>query len=88
MLERMEKHPRLMAIYFITSLITVIIGCLLIIDVMQHDNRNKKAIPELRMELPQESYKAYNIDGLSEEEIQSLIENGREEVTSGEIIVK
>lgn len=71
-----EKHPKLISLGFILCLIVLVYGGLCVVDTIQRETRPE---PEFSLDLERkEEIKSYDVNGLTEEEIDMLLERGRQ----------
>ena len=80
-----SKHKRLIKFGIKLSIIIVIWGIIEVVSAVQETNRNKSASDAVNLESYQEErFKAYNVEGLSDEEIDELLEQAHQEYENQE----
>lgn len=71
-----EKHPKLLSLGVILCLGVLVYGTLCVVDTIQKEMRPE---PQYSLDLEKkEEVKVYNVEGLTEEEIDQLLNRGDE----------
>lgn len=71
-----EKHPKLLSLGFILCLGVLVYGGLCVVDTIQKEMRPE---PQYSLDLEKkEEVKVYDVEGLTEEEIDQLLNRGDE----------
>ena len=79
-----EQHRHLIKAGIILAVIVVVWGAIEVISIIQYNNRQKTMSPVITMEERTEEFKAYDVTGLEQEEIDSALEKQRESEKSQE----
>lgn len=84
MKELWSQHRRLIKAGIILAVIVVVWGAIEVISIVQYNNRQKTMSPVITMEERTEEFKAYDVTGLEQEEIDTALEKQRESEKSQE----
>lgn len=76
--ELWEQHKTLIKTGIILAMLVIIWGTIEVVSAIQYNNRQKTASPVISMEERTEEFKAYDVTGLSQEEIDEALEKQRE----------
>lgn len=72
-----DKNPRLMRICIIIFIIIFIWGALLVTDAIQKEVRAAKTTEPVEVKADTEEFRAYDVDGLTDEQIEEWIKEER-----------